>query len=159
MQDDALKCAVRNIRWLRGWSRGEYAAAIVILLLVFPFRQTIAPQWDIYAVDAHHKPLRNITVTEIWQQYSLQRYSREEDRLTDAEGHVHFPRRTLWSPVSVRFCGCLLQVATSFVHAGCGPRAYLVAFGKGTDTLDWTNLGAQNSNGRSYQSSVLVRKF
>ena len=64
----------------------------------------------------------------------------EEDRLTDTNGQVLFPRRTYRSNFATRFVSCMRQIVGLGVHASCGPKSYLVAFGKGVDTIDWGDL-------------------
>jgi hypothetical protein len=60
----------------------------VLLGTFIPVRQTVAPDWTITTSDAAHSPLTGITVREVWQQYSLDDSSHEEDRLTDNKGHA-----------------------------------------------------------------------
>ena len=115
-----------------------------MVYLFVPLPKTIAPEWTVYTLDAGRRPLANITVREVWQQYSIEDDSHEEDRLTDANGRVEFPRRYLWSSVAERAIGCGRQVAAGGVHAGCGAKSYLVAFGNGVDTMDWANLGEED---------------
>src|SRR5439155_8221502 len=109
--------------------------AVVAAILLFPFKQTIAPEWTIYTLDADRHPLANITVREVWQQYSLENEGHEEDCLTDSSGRVQFPRRNLRSSISQRLIGCFKQVMMTRVHTSCGAKSYLVAFGKGVDTI------------------------
>jgi hypothetical protein len=109
-------------------------------------------------LDAARKPLSGITVREVWQQYSIEDSSHEEDRLTDVKGEVHFPRRTHWTSVAGRVLGCARQIIGAGVHASCGVHAYLVAFGKGADTMDWADLSQEYGTTMPWQRSILVLK-
>ena len=132
--------------------------AVVAGILLFPLKQTIAPEWTIYTLDADRRPLANITVQEVWQQYSLENEDHEEVRLTDSNGRVQFPRRSLRSSISQRLIGCFKQVTMYGVHASCGAKSYLVAFGKGVDTVDWTDLSQEQGTTMPWQHSTLVLK-
>jgi hypothetical protein len=134
------------------------AAAIVLARVLFPLPQIVAPDWTITTLDASRRPLAGITIREVWQQYSLEESSHEEDRLTDNRGEVHFPRRTQWTSIGGRLFGCARQIAGAGVHASCGPNSYLVAFGKGVDTMDWADLGQEEGTTMPWQRSTLVLK-
>ncbi len=78
-------------------------ATIVLVLLGFvPSSETVAPDWDVTTLDRFHHPLEGVTVREVWQQYSLEQLSHEEDKLTDDAGRVHFPRRAVRTSVASR---------------------------------------------------------
>ena len=133
-------------------------AAVLLVGMLIPFPQTVAPDWKVTTQDAAHRPLSGITVREVWQQYSFEDSSHEEDRLTDINGEVHFPRRSRWTSMAGRFWGCSHQIASAGVHASCGPHSYLVAFGKGVDTMDWADMGQEEASTMPWQSSTLVLK-
>jgi hypothetical protein len=131
-------------------------AALALAIALIPLPQTVAPDWTITTLDASRKPLTGITVREVWQQYSLEHSSHEEDLLTNIKGEVHFPRRTYWTTIGGRLFGCAREISGFGVHASCGSHSYLVAFGKGVDTLDWTNPDQEYANTMPWQHSTLV---
>jgi hypothetical protein len=132
--------------------------AVVAAILLFPVKRTVAPEWTIYTLDADRHPLANITVREVWQQYSLENAGHEEDRLTDSSGRVQFPRRSLRSSIGQQLVGCFEQVMKTGVHTSCGAHSYLVAFGKGVDTLDWADFSQEQGTTMPWQHSILVLK-
>jgi hypothetical protein len=131
---------------------------LVVAGVLFPVREIVAPDWTITTLDAAHRPLTGITVRESWQEYSLEDSSHEEDGLTDIRGEVHFPRRTEWTSIAGRPLGCARQISRTGVHASCGPHSYLVAFGKGVDTMDWADLGQESGAALPWQRTTLVLK-
>lgn len=133
-------------------------AAVILVPAFIPLPQTVAPAWTIDTLDAARRPLVGITVREVWQQYSLEDSSHEEDRLTDAHGKVQFPRRTYSASIGSRFLGCVGQVASGGVHGSCGPHSFLVAFGNGIDTMDWADLSQEEGTTAPWQRSTLVLK-
>ena len=134
------------------------SAAAVLVLAFFPFEQTVAPEWAVTTLDASRRPMAGITVREVWQQYSLENSPHEEDRLTDTNGQAHFPRRTYRSNFATRFVSCMRQIGGLGVHASCGPKSYLVAFGTGVDTMDWGDLSQEEGSTSYWQRSTLVLK-
>jgi hypothetical protein len=135
------------------------AVAVAILVAAFiPLPQTVAAAWTITALDAARRPLTGVTVREVWQQYSFEDSSHEEDRLTDTNGKVQFPRRTYWTSIGSRFLGCVRQIGSGGVHASCGPHSFLVAFGNGIDTMDWADLSQEDGTTAPWQRSTLVLK-
>jgi hypothetical protein len=133
-------------------------AAAATACAFIPLPWTVAPDWMITAVGADHRPLTGITVREVWQQYSVEDFGHEEDRLTDIKGQVHFPRRIFWTSIAGRLFGCVRQIIGVGVHASCGSHSYLVAFGKGVDTMDWADFGQEEGATMLWQRSTLVLK-
>lgn len=133
-------------------------AAVILVVGLVPARQTVAPEWTVTTLDAARRPLTGVTVREVWQQYSLEDSSHEEDRLTDDSGKVRFPRRTYWTSITGRFLGCVRQIGSRGVHASCGPHSFLVAFGNGIDTMDWADLRQEDGTTAPWQRSTLVLK-
>jgi hypothetical protein len=134
------------------------AAAVVLAIVFIPVPQIIAPDWTVKTLDASHRPLPGVTVREVWQHYSLEDSSHEEDRVTDNKGEVHFPLRKRWAGIAVRFLGCSRQIVGAGVHASCGAHSYLVAFGRGIDTMDWEDIRQEDGTTMLWQSSTLVLK-
>ena len=130
----------------------------ILVSACIPLPQTVAPDWKITTLDAARRPISGITVREVWQQYSIEDSSHEEDRLSDVKGEVHFPRRTNWTSIGSRFIGCAQQIISGGVHGSCGANSYLVAFGKGVDTMDWAGFGQEEGTTMPWQRSTLVLK-
>jgi hypothetical protein len=143
---------------LKHRSRNLAVAALMLVAALIPLPQTVAPSWTVTALDAGRRPLTGVTVREVWQQYSLEHSSDEEDRLTDSNGNVQFPRRTYWTSIGGRFLGCLREIGSGGVHSSCGPHSYLVAFGNGIDTMDWADLSQEEGTTALWQRSTLMLK-
>ena len=109
-------------------------------------------------MDQTHRPLSRITVREVWQQYSIENFSHEEDRLTNDKGEAQFPIRKQWASLGARFFGCAGKIAKAAVHASCGASSYIVAFGDGVDTVDWEDLKQMDGTTMPFQTSTLVLK-
>ena len=74
----------------------------LIVLLIYPFETTVVPEWKIRIVDEAGDPLRVTRVREVWQHYTIESASHEEDLITDGDGYVTFPRPTVRGSLLVR---------------------------------------------------------
>lgn len=133
------------------------SCVVLLATAILPLPQIVAPAWTVTTLDSTHKPLRGLTVREVWQQYSIDTSSHEEDRLTDDNGQARFSRRTHWSTFIGRFAGCIRQLARTGIDASCGPNSNLVVFGHDTDTLDWQNPSQEDGTTLLWQHSILIR--
>jgi hypothetical protein len=136
----------------------KVAAFALLSACMFPFNQTVAPEWEITILDFERKPLPNVSVREVWQQSSVEEAAHEEDRQSDANGHVHFERRQSRSNLLQRAGGCLRRKIDAGAHASCGPSAYLVASGSNIGTTDWDDPAQQIAKSGEYQHSTLVAR-
>ena len=101
---------MRFIRWISDQWRSGYrfrifVLAIVVLLLVtflYPFQSTTSPEWKLRVVDDAGAPVREINVTEHWQDYLLESEGHEEMRTTDQDGRVSFGQRNLRASLTRR---------------------------------------------------------
>ena len=93
------------------------------LLLLYPFKTTVVPDWKIRIVDEAGNPMRSFRVREVWQHYTIETYSHEEDLITDGDGYVTFPKRTVRGSLLVRIGWPMVNVLN--VHVSLGPHAYV----------------------------------
>ncbi|MEP6820199.1 MAG: hypothetical protein ABJA18_11740 [bacterium] len=85
-------------RWRSGYRfRIVVIAAFVILLvtLLYPFQTTTVPQWNLRVIDDAGAPVREINVTEHWQDYLLEPDGHEELQSTNQGGLVSFETRNI----------------------------------------------------------------
>jgi hypothetical protein len=120
-------------------------AAGVLLAAVWPVTSPATPEWEVWVVDENGRPLQGVTVRLVWQNYSAETESHEEDRQTDKNGYAVFSART-FKASALRLVLGTIQAAEAGVHASFGPHAWVFAFGRGfqgdavTDgyITDWT---------------------
>lgn len=98
-----------------------------ILLLFYPFDTTVVPEWRIRVVDEPTKPATGIIVREQWRNHSVEFHGHYEDRMTDSEGYVYFPRRTARASLIFRVVG--RAVVALNVHGESGPTASTLVLG------------------------------
>jgi hypothetical protein len=96
------------------------------LLIMFPFQETVAPEWHIRVTDESGKPFAGIGITDVWQDYTVENESHEENRRTDTNGRLVFPPRAKRVPMFMRIYGVIHNVASQGAHASFGPCSFLV---------------------------------
>lgn len=116
-----------KLKWLVG-------ALVLLVVLLYPFQTTVVPEQHVLVVNQDMRPIKGVLVRQIWQHYSLERRGHEEDVLTDVEGRVTFPKRTMRSNLVWRICGPVVNVVTQGVHASFGIHTHMLALGEGTKT-------------------------
>jgi hypothetical protein len=99
----------------------------VLALALIPYNTTVVPEWKIQIIDERKNPVRNVLVDEHWRNHSIELHRHSETRVTDNEGYVSFPRRTVRSPLLIRAIGRLL--ANLNVHGESGPKASAIVLG------------------------------
>src|SRR6266511_2290779 len=106
-------------------------------VLFYPFETIVVPEWKVRVVDrAFGKPVTNVVVTEGWRHHSIEIHRHDENRITDNQGYVYFPRRTVRASLLHRVAG--MAVAALHVHGQSGPRAFIVVAGSyDSDTDYW----------------------
>ncbi|MDQ4120756.1 MAG: hypothetical protein M3209_04845 [Acidobacteriota bacterium] len=102
------------------------------VILLVPFPTTVVPEWKVRVVDQNGKPFVGEAVREYWQHYSLESSGHQEERLTDENGYVVFPKRTIWSPLLWRIVSTSLAAVSTLAHGSMGIDAWLMVVGYST---------------------------
>lgn len=92
-------------QWLSGYRVRMVvvlALAFVLIIFLYPFETTTVPQWNLRVVDDAGAPVREINVTEHWQNYLLETGGHEEAQTTNQAGLVSFGERSIRASVASR---------------------------------------------------------
>ncbi len=95
-------------------------AAVLIVVAFIPMDHTVSKNWNVTVADELGKPVGGVRVTEVWQNYSLEKASHQEEVATHVDGTAFFPKRTIPSSFAQRLLGCLGQVGLTGFHTSCG---------------------------------------
>lgn len=114
---------------------------------LIPVPYLACPSWDVSVVNESGRPLEGMTVRPVYQNYSAENESQEEDRTTDGRGFATFPRRISTASL-LRRCVYSIVSAGAGVHASFGRHAYAFTFGhdlqgsatSGQYVTDWTGI-------------------
>jgi hypothetical protein len=107
----------------------------------YPFQSTTVPEWNLRVVDDGGAPVREINVTEHWQDYMLETEGHEEARTTDQDGRVTFGPRNLRASLTRRL---LARISKFGKHQ---PEGRAIRYGA---VVVWGN--------RSYETTVAVHQ-
>jgi hypothetical protein len=116
---------MNTIKQKRWFVIGAFIACLIILF--YPFDITVVTEWKLRIVDQTGQPLRGNRVRESWSHYTLETQNHEEELLSDGDGYVKFPRRTIRASLitwAARFLAGLVNVHSSF-----GPSASVYYLG------------------------------
>ncbi len=124
-----------NKRWLIA-----SIICVVIILAIFPFQSAVIPLWRLQIVDVTGTPCANMRVTQSWGHYSLYigGNHQTDDRLTDSQGNVEFPQRTVRAGLARRLVVPVVAHIFVIAHGSVGPSGAVWASGiKGVAWLDY----------------------
>jgi hypothetical protein len=116
------------------------AAGSVVLL--YPFKTTVVPMWRFQVVNEAGDPLPVVQVRQVWQHYTVETSSHEEESVTDENGYVTFPERTVRASILQRVLGFIVKLP-AFIHASWGPHSYVIVLAG----PDYLNLGSYDGDG------------
>jgi hypothetical protein len=104
-------------------------AILVLVVLLYPQKLTVVPAYHVKLVDQFGKPMANTAVSELWQQTSAEGSEHLEQVMTDTQGEVDLPDRTLRAPLAERILGCFAYLGRAGLAAACGNRFSISAAG------------------------------
>ena len=111
-------------------ARGALVALLVLLLvLFFPFKTTIVPEWSLKVVNEEGGAVGDINVTEHWQHYLLESASHEDLRRAGSSGMVSFPERSIRASLVSRAWATVSRIRQDGWHARRMPAASIVVWG------------------------------
>jgi hypothetical protein len=88
----------------------------VLLATIIPVPQTTVPAWTALVVGESGAPQSNITVHEVWQDYTLENAPHNDALVTSATGVVTFPKRVLWRPLILNAVGIIRNKLHGSAH-------------------------------------------
>jgi hypothetical protein len=125
-----------------------------LVFLLLPIETETVPAWTLKVVDASGRKIANIGVREHWQNYSVEFSGHREDLVTNVDGDVTFPARTLRASPMRRLLYPLLNMLGG-VHASWHGSAHIVVL-----LDDPTKIGDEIwSSGHPMPDKVVVRSL
>ncbi len=85
--------------------RKYIAAAIFLVTAVgigYPVESTVVPAWSVTVVDRDGYPLKGVEVRQYWRHFALEKTYSSQERVTNDDGDVHFPLRTIKASLLAR---------------------------------------------------------
>jgi hypothetical protein len=152
----AINSPMKIPRWVSKsgpHARGALVALLVLLLiLLFPFKTTIVPDWSLKVVDEEGAAVGEINVTEHWQHYLLESSSHEEVQRAGGNGLVSFPERSIRASLVRRAWATVSRTMENGWQARRMPAASIVIWGN----KDYSTTVAVYNPTQLPQSHVIV---
>jgi len=119
---------------VKGRTRGLPIIASLALfvagLLLYPFEELVVPAWTVQLVDPSGAPVPHVRIRQVWQNYSTEIDSHQDESVTDQDGYVTFPERGERSNLLERaFVG--FHNLRLGVHGSWGPKSFVFALAGG----------------------------
>ncbi|MGH9969635.1 MAG: hypothetical protein ACREBG_17825 [Pyrinomonadaceae bacterium] len=102
---------------------------LLLLVLLYPFKTVIVPEWNVRVVDDGGAPVRQIRVTEHWQDYLLEAAGHEDARTTNEDGRVGFPPRSIRAGLVSRLLARISKLTKAGNQSRTDPYAAIVIWG------------------------------
>jgi hypothetical protein len=100
----------------------SFIGVIFILSIIISYESTVVPEWKVKVVDNNNNPIEWVEVYQTWSQKSLELSSDNREMLvSNANGEVIFPERTIKASLLRRGLGLIADIIASFnPHATTG---------------------------------------
>jgi hypothetical protein len=115
-------------------------AAIIALVMLYPFKTTVVPAWRLRVVDEKDSPYGGKQVRQAWKHYSIEINGTDnlDDRWTDTDGYVTFPERSIRASILRRIVFTSFSAVMTLAHGSMGIHARVAATGpKGYTSVEY----------------------
>lgn len=101
----------------------------LIIAVLYPFETQVVPAWRLRVVDERGAPYGGMEVSQSWKHYTLELADGQhgEFRVTDGDGYVSFPERTMRANLIWRVVVPMINGVLTLMHGSLGVRAYVLA--------------------------------
>src|SRR5262245_37090318 len=93
---------------------------VLMIVLFAPIETTLLPQWKLQVTDVSRVACSQMRVTQSWGHYRLylDGNNSTEYRITDTNGYVQFPERTIRASLARRTLMPIITRITTIMHGG-----------------------------------------
>jgi len=114
----------------------------ILLILFYPFEQTVVPAAHIQVVDGAGRLGPNLFAKQEWFDVTVEESQHVDYSRSDENGYVTFPRRSVRAPLALRIVNTVWRIGTQGHHASIGSSAAITVYGQGEPhMLAWTAYG------------------
>ena len=130
--EKVMKSSRSGINW-------KYIFLTVFILALIPFPTELVPESRFRIVDARSQPLPFVATEQEWKSYTFFNVGGFEERCTNFEGVVVYPRRMLWASAFSRVTFPVLAQIGTIIHGSAGTISYFRVFDRNyiSDFQNW----------------------
>ena len=133
-------------------------AAGILAALLYPYETTVVPTWRVRVLDEDRSPLRRVRVTEYWSDASVERDDHQAESVTDDDGYVTFPTRTIRASPIRR--GIVPLINRLNVHGvDVGPHAYLIISRVVSSDMNFMTDNSNYFPGKPLPEEIVLRRL
>jgi hypothetical protein len=101
------------------------ALCVLIAAAFYPYESVVVPTWKVKIIDVNGSPCENMPVMEMWGHYSLflTGNHQSEDSVTDKNGFVEFPERSVRAIGIRRLVMPFVTMILTIAHGSTGVHA------------------------------------
>jgi hypothetical protein len=127
-----MKDSMSGINW-------KYIFLTIFILALIPFPTELVPESRFRVVDAKNQPLPYVATEQEWKSYTFFNVGGLEERCTDSNGVVVYPRRMLWASAFSRVAFPVLAQIGTIIHGSAGTISHFQVFDKNyiSDFQNW----------------------
>lgn len=119
------------------WKSFLGVLCVPVLILVFvPWNTKVVPAVRVRVFDETGKPAAGVRVEQEWGYTALDHYSESASTVTDSDGYVAFPPRSIRISVARKTIGFVGSMLPSICGFGFGPSGAISAYGPDSRTYD-----------------------
>ena len=128
---------------------------VLLLILLYPFKTTTVPEWNLRVLHDGGAAVRGIKVTEHWQHYLLEASGHEDPRTTNEEGRVGFPARSIRASLLRRLLARIGKVRSQGDRGRIYPYGSVVVWG----SKEHATTVAVHPEGELPQAEITVQRL
>jgi len=127
-----MKFSNYGIKW-------GYIFLTILVISLIPFPTILVPELRLQVVNVKNQPLANVTTEQSWKNYTFFGVEGFEERCTDSDGIVVYPRRRLWASAFSRIAFPVLAQLGTLIHGSTGTVSDVRVFDRNyiSDFQDW----------------------
>ena len=120
----------------------------VIVLMFVPWNTMVAPAVRVQVLDETGKPAAGVRVEQEWGYEALEYYSQKTSTITDSDGYVSFPQRSIRISIARKTIGLAGSLLPLICGYGFGPSGSIEAFGADSRASDIVVCDVNNPHPR-----------
>ena len=130
------------------------SSAILAVVVLFPWKSTIAPDLSVRVFDEAGNPASDVVVRQDWEYFSIGSQKHKEHSKTDENGYATFPKRSVRTNLLSKMLSTGLEVSTAGHY---DVDAHVMIWAYGNDPHVWSFVNYQEDGPTSLE--IRLQRF